>query len=417
MSAARKRGSWLDHFSEFPRPSGVTEAQNRKSIIAFDNLLYENWNLGTNVILVWTICTEVRGIDILMCRHSKIAEFVVSSTEPLERDERSAYMESLLAIDQHVDRDDFEHIAEHLDLTPTRMLLPFGPGKDLDPHLMSAVARRYGISLVNDRAVILFDAVGFSLLSPLEQMTQLNSLSCSINTAYSTLLGTDIDIDFARTTTGDGFYVWNRTRGITANVELYHLMLMTLAINAIEREQSNHPNLVPNLRACIHVGSHYEFYQPDALSPTTFSYLVGEVTIELARMMEHAMPGQILVGDFYTPMYDYDSGGVEFIDSIKFIDQARRSLAQLNGTKLANTKIDAIKCYLTGTLCRSGSFDIAQYVVSDKHGLQHKVYNAKLNIHRHNDDPIYLGIQDHAMDEFAKKNLIQSPALADISGP
>jgi hypothetical protein len=109
-------------------------------------------------------------------------------------------------------------------------------------------------------------------------------------------------------------------------------------------------------------------------------------------------------------------GDVEFINSIKFIDRTRRSLAQLNGTKLANTEIEAIGCYLTGTQCGDGNFNIAQYAVSDNHGLQHKVYNAKLNIHRHNDDTIYLGIQDHAMDEFAKNKLIQSPTPAVVSG-
>jgi hypothetical protein len=171
-----------------------------------------------------------------------------------------------------------------------------------------------------------------------------------------------------------------------------------LMINAIEHEQSSSPDLVPGLRACIHIGSHYEFYQPDALSPTTFSYMVGEVTIELARMIEHAMPGQILVGDFRTPMYDYDSGDVEFIDSVNFINRTRRSLAQLNGMKLANTEIDEIKCYLTGIQHGDGNFDITQYAVSDKHDLEHNVYNAKRCIYRDNGGPIYLGVQEHAID-------------------
>jgi hypothetical protein len=71
---------------------------------------------------------------------------------------------------------------------------------------------------VEDRAVILFDAVGFSLLTPLQQVVQLNSLSCSVNAAYAKLLDREININFARTTTGDGFYIWNRMRGVEANV-------------------------------------------------------------------------------------------------------------------------------------------------------------------------------------------------------
>lgn len=64
-----------------------------------------------------------------MCRHSEIVEFVNSSIDSLERDERNACMKSLFAIDKHVDRDDLEHIAEHLNLTPTHMPLTFSPDK------------------------------------------------------------------------------------------------------------------------------------------------------------------------------------------------------------------------------------------------------------------------------------------------
>src|SRR5690606_40569555 len=98
------------------------------------------------------------------------------------------------------------------------------------------------------RAVALFDIVGFSLLSPFEQMTQLNSLSYSLNSAQSKLLDKRIGVDFARSTTGDGFYVWNRDLDFDANVNLYHLMYLVLADNAIARRKAER-NTVPRLRA------------------------------------------------------------------------------------------------------------------------------------------------------------------------
>ncbi len=67
--------------------------------------------------------------------------------------------------------------------------------------------KRYSISYVDSRAVLLLDIVDFSLFSPFEQTTQLISLSYSLNSAYNKLLKINIKIDFARTTTGDGFYV------------------------------------------------------------------------------------------------------------------------------------------------------------------------------------------------------------------
>src|SRR5690606_37906507 len=46
--------------------------------------------------------------------------------------------------------------------------------------IIEKMVKRYSISYVPNRAVALFDIVGFSLLTPFEQMMQLNSLSYSL---------------------------------------------------------------------------------------------------------------------------------------------------------------------------------------------------------------------------------------------
>lgn len=58
-------------------------------------------------------------------------------------------------------------------------------------------------------------------------------------------------------------------------------MHLVLADNAIARSKAR-ANTAPQLRTCFYVGAHYEFYQCEGLNPTTFSYIVGDVTIELA---------------------------------------------------------------------------------------------------------------------------------------
>ncbi len=173
-------------------------------------------------------------------------------------------------------------ISKRLQCEPQQIELPFTPGKDLPLQIIGSLVKRYSISFVEERAVALFDAVGFSHYSPLEQAVQLNSLSYSVNTAYSKLMDRKIKIRFARTSTGDGFYIWNRGRSLHANVDLYHFMHLVLADNAVARSKSR-GHTAPLLRACFHVGSHYEFYQAEGLNPTTFSYIVGDVTIELAQ--------------------------------------------------------------------------------------------------------------------------------------
>ena len=229
---------------------------------------------------------------------------------------------------------------------------------------------------------------------------QVNRLSCSANAAYLKLLDREININFARTTSGDGFYIWNRMRGMAANVELYQLLQFILADNALARERATRKGTVPRLRARFHVGSHYEFYQSEGLNPTSFSYLVGQVTIELARMIERALPGQILVGKFYTAMRDDEE--LLMVDSKDFVDRTRAPLQALNGLALGGSEIDEIACYLTGQrdTAFGGSYGINEYEIQDKHGLLHRVYNAKINIHRRHGEPIYLGLREDDLAGF-----------------
>jgi hypothetical protein len=398
----RKRRSWLDGFMAYALPAGLSEAQVRDNIVVLDQLLYALWDLGENLVFAWTPGPEAEaGLRLLVAPHPLLTEFTQASAEPAEALRRARLLDGLLANQAHLPAAQFEQMAAELGLTPQFIALPFGPQAGLGLDLIAAIVARYGIRLVEDRAVILFDAVGFSLLTPLQQVVQLNSLSCSVNAAYAKLLDREININFARTTTGDGFYIWNRMRGIEANVELYQLLQFILADNALARERARRPESVPQLRAAFHVGSHYEFYQSEGLNPTSFSYLVGQVTIELARMIERALPGQILLGKFNTLMRDEHSGEVQRIDSVDFVERTRRPLKALNGLTLAGAEIDEIACYLTGSRDAAGAFGISEFEISDKHGRPHRVYNAKINIHRRAGQPVYLGLREEDLLAFS----------------
>ncbi len=387
----------------YPLPPGQTEAQTREFIVALDQALYALWNLGENLVIGWTL--RPRGLALLVARHALVTEYVQAAPDADEALRRAEALEALLAIEGPLDGESFDRAASALDLQPLAISLPFEPGQGVGLEAMAAIVARYGIRLVEDRAVILLDAVGFSLLTPLQQVVQLNSLSCSVNSAYATLAGREININFARTTTGDGFYIWNRARGVEANVELYQLMQFILADNALAREQARSEQTVPRLRACFHVGSHYEFYQSEGLNPTAFSYLVGQVTIELARMIEQALPGQILVGRFATPMHDVSRQMRSTIDSLGFVARTRQPLKRLDGVTLAGSHVHSIQCYLTGRRGSEGSFGISEFEIEDKHHLHHRVYNAKVNIHRTPGEPIFLGLRDEDLGRFAGRRV------------
>jgi hypothetical protein len=259
-------------------------------------------------------------------------------------------------------------------------------GNKVETQIIEKMIRKYGINYVPSRAVTLFDIVGFGLL----KMTQLNSLSYSLNSAHAKMLEQDVNIDFARSSSGDGFYIWNRDEGLEANVNLYHFMHIVLADNAIARSKSK-TKAVPRLRACFHVGSCYEFHQAEGLNPTTHDFIV-------ARMIDAALPGQILVGDFMTDIESHtDTGTLRVepnVDAVTFLERAQGNLSQLSGMELSGERVTAIKCYLTGERMSDGHFDIRRLTIKDKHGLSRVAFNAKVNIYRELAQPILLGIQD-----------------------
>jgi hypothetical protein len=381
-----KRSSWLDSLAARAEEARALTPQMRQSLATLDDVLFGIWDLGDNIILAWT--REGLEYRFLAVRHYVILEPFGTNPEAPAGD----FINSVLAGSKFVSAAEFERIRGVLGDASRVFRTSFPLDESPDDEMVTRLVTRYGVSLVPERAVVLIDAVGFSLRTPLEQVAMVNSMSYSMNSAYRQLLSQDVEINFARTTTGDGFYIWNRARTMDANIALYQLVMLILADNAVARRKAKRFP-VPVLRAAFHVGEHYEFYQVEALNPTTFGYIVGQVTIELSRMIEQALPGQILLGDFNIEMSDGSEDGIQRYSTLDFVDRTVRKLEQLKGLVVAEDQIENIRCYLTGHPMPRGKFLVSRYEILDKHGKSHAVYNAKINIHRRQAEPIFLGIQ------------------------
>jgi hypothetical protein len=387
-------GSYLDALSSITAEMTLKE---RSDLIHLDKCLHRLWGLGQNVILGW--CLEDDGISLVVLPHYVVGELTRRGADPQTVSPLGPsedFFKALLSGKRRLTSRHIDHIVRLLGGEKSHVLLraPLGTHPTHE-RIIETMVKRYSITYVPSRAVALFDIVGFGLLHPFEQMTQLNSLSYSLNSAQSKLLDRKIGIDFARTTTGDGFYVWNRDLDLDANINLYHLMYLVLADNAIARQKAK-SNTVPKLRACFHAGSCYEFHQSEGLNPTLYHYIVGDVTIELARMIERALPNQIMLGEFQLDVEGRDGEALS-IDSADFVPRAAANLHQLRGLELSGERIESIKTYLTGTRLRTGEFTVRRITVKDKHGISRQVYNAKANIYRQNADPILLGIEDRLL--------------------
>ena len=392
-----KRATWLDLFAPHGDARALTPPV-RQALSRLDDALFALWNLGENVLLAWT--HEGATLRVLLVRHYEIAEAIDRKPASLDAViSPNDLINYILAGPKYLPPEQFARACRILERIPHLVETDFKPTRETNVELISNLIRRYGVSLVKGRAVVLLDAVEFSLHSPLEQVAMLNSLAYSVNSAHQQLLSKDIHINFARTTTGDGFYIWNRSDSGDANIALYKLAMMVLADNAVAQSKARR-SWVPRLRAAFHVGEHYEFYQVEALNPTTFSYIVGPVTIDLSRMIEKALPGQILVGEFEVELGDDEGGKAARYDTLGFVEKTAATLEQLQGLEIAGDRVESMRCYLTGQNPGGTRYPVNRYRIRDKHGVERPVYNAKLNIHRERDEPIYLGIQNEGLAAF-----------------
>lgn len=384
---------YLDQLAGLAQQMGLRQRSNLTHV---ENSLRSHWSLGQNSILSWVPLDQ--SILILVVPHYAIAEYTSPNDGTMPPNVSARFITELISGDRQLTISQMQKVARLLTIEPIQIPLrePL-EGSEIETKIIEKMIRKYGINYVPSRAVTLFDIVGFSLLTPFEQMTQLNSLSYSLNSAHAKMLEADVNIDFARSSSGDGFYIWNRDEGLEASVNLYHFMHIVLADNAIARSKSS-SKAVPRLRACFHVGSCYEFHQAEGLNPTTHDFIVGDVTIELARMIDAALPGQILVGDFMADIEtENDKGEITIqpnVDAVTFLQRAQGNLARLSGMELSGERITAIKCYLTGENMGGGQFNIRRLTIKDKHGLSRVAFNAKVNIYRETAQPILLGIQD-----------------------
>ena len=385
---------YLDQLAGLANDMGLRQ---RSNLVHLESCLHDHWSLGQNYILSWAPLDD--GLLILVVPHYAIAEYTAAPADDPRLPQRvsATFITELISGERQLSIAQIQKVAKLLDIEPKFIALrqPL-TGHAAETQIIEKMIHRYGVNYVASRAVTLFDIVGFSLLTPFEQMTQLNSLSYSLNSAHAKMLEQDVGIDFARSSSGDGFYIWNRDHGLEANVNLYHFMHIVLADNAIARSKAV-SRAVPRLRACFHVGSCYEFHQAEGLNPTIHDFIVGDVTIELARMIEAAMPGQILVGEFVAEASAQPNGeeeSQENLDAVRFLQRAQGNLSKLSGLELSGEKVTAIKCYLTGERQENGDFSIRRLQIKDKHGLTRTVFNAKVNIYRELAQPILLGIED-----------------------
>ena len=160
-------------------------------------------------------------------------------------------------------------------------------------------------------------------------------------------------------------------------------------------------NTVPVIRTAFHIGSHYELYQAEGVNPTVFSYIVGDVTIELARMVDLAQGRQILMGDFNCEMSSRGAGpgsASVAMSTAEFVSTCCAELGVVLGTQLSGKRIASMTCFLTENEELDGSSAARRFRIIDKHGLSRHAYNLQIGIDM-DDKDLALGLDESQLPQ------------------
>jgi class 3 adenylate cyclase len=356
-------------------------------LITLESRLSALWNLGRNSLVGWR--PDVGGIQVLA------VPFEILFRNPdLHR--------RIFSGRRRMGLQTFHVVRDLLGVTPAFVQTDIAIGDGPDDSGSESVERLvslFAVTRTRRRAVFLVDISGFSLSSPEQQAAQLTSLQFALNTANRCLTDAGHEIELARTTTGDGFYVWNRAKGFDGDVKLFALFALTLIAHA-QLQAHIDDAVVPQVRACFGIGSHYSYRQAGAPGEAGWDFIVGDVTVQLARLIETTRHSQILFADFNRIPDDTDT----VMNTEAFMERATRQVNDLSGIELMSGLIEKAKIYLTGPRVPDAGYVARRISVLDKHSIRHDAYNAKISAYFAGDDPLYLGLREQdLMDDLSEK--------------
>jgi hypothetical protein len=342
------------------------------------------WRLGQNMVVGWSH----EGTTVQLCVVPTRRVFEAAETVP-----------QVFHGQRHMASNAFLTLCKDLQARPAKvgLKLTVGDGKEeLPPSVIDNLIRRYSVTLTSHRAVLLFDIVGFSKASTIQQVAQLNSLEYSINGANKRLRQVGIECELARSTVGDGFYVWNRATGLSADIASYMALILILADNARALREGL-PGFVPVLRSCFAIGPHYSYHQVEGTSPRGFEYIVGEVTITLARLIAKTLADQVLIGGFRRPL---DNVPGREVDTPMFMTQAAAAMSRLSGLEIGDIVLTDIRSYLTGAELKDGRYGVEGFKIKDKHGFLHECFNANVVLLDETGSRTELGMKRQGLAKF-----------------
>lgn len=351
-------------------------------------IFFDLWRFGSNALVGWR--PSRNGIEIITVPKARLFG------------EHARHLPTLSA-GNLMSGPELDDAARLLDSQPVELRLETrvgdGPG-EIPPALVEQVFNLFTVSKTPYRAVLLIDIVGFSKTTPELQAAQLSTLEFSLNLAEEMAQANGLAVTFGRTTTGDGFYVWNERQGLRADIDLFCAVAIFQILFSALRRTASVPGSVPVLRLCMSIGSHFLYHQPRKDGGNGGAFIVGDVTIQVARLIEIAQADQIVMGDFQRPL----GLGQNLCNAETFLTAVSERLTHLKNLRVLGEPISRVVFYLTGPReGEAGRHKPTLITLTDKHGFEHRCYNAKLNAFPGQGEPYYCGLQHADFVRAAKR--------------
>ena len=138
----------------------------------------------------------------------------------------------------------------------------FDPDDEAHVRQLRAACAKYAAARWLERGVARVDICGFTRVSSPRQLSYILSLDRAMRTAFRRLkaasartqaaLGVSLPLDFSRSTTGDGYYLWNEVWGTHGDAALLALLLQTMSV--IEQRRTEPREQVLRARGGFHRG-------------------------------------------------------------------------------------------------------------------------------------------------------------------
>ena len=150
------------------------------------------------------------------------------------------------------------------------------------------------------------------------------------------------------------------------------LLLLTLVTtdNALARLKGT-PNTAPKIRTAFHIDSHYEYFQPEGLSPRVQNMVIGNVTEKLETMIANSRPIKsplVALRDLIPMTRSWKTPNTRYSDTARFLARAQVKLDYFEAMKLSGHQVTSIKNYLTGKEISKGVYDVSLYSVGQRSG-------------------------------------------------